>query len=365
MSWLKREGYWNSMRRSLEPVRIPAAPELDFAGRLTMRIAVDDEPLAAIWVADTIRSLDESDLDIIKEGANTAAHILLRQQAVLQKETELRVGFLEDMVQGRIASPENLRTVAHSLGWPIERLQQALVVTIDDFEDFVVRQAGRSSRRIQEVREKLTQVVRIEAQTLDAEAIVGPLSVGVVVLFGTDQPDATRRKGAAIRLADRIVRRVASTIPGMTVTVGIGNDFASFEHVAECFRQAHLAARLGTSIWTGNRAVHYDDLGIHRVLYAMREDEGAIPQSLQRIIDHDREHNTDFVPTVATYLGTRCRLRAAAEQLHIHRNTLQYRLRRIEELAGISFDDRDNRVALEIGLMVLEMRNGAAAVSRS
>jgi purine catabolism regulator len=97
----------------------------------------------------------------------------------------------------------------------------------------------------------------------------------------------------------------------------------------------------------------------------MREDEGAITPSLQRIIDHDREHNTDFVPTVATYLSMRCRLRAAAEQLHIHRNTLQYRLRRIEELAGISFDDRDNRVALEVGLMVLEMRNGTAAVSKS
>jgi DNA-binding PucR family transcriptional regulator len=68
---------------------------------------------------------------------------------------------------------------------------------------------------------------------------------------------------------------------------------------------------------------------------------------------------------VAAYLGNRCRLRTTAEQLHIHRNTLQYRLRRIEGLAGISFDDRDNRVALEVGLMVLEMRDGAAAALRS
>jgi DNA-binding PucR family transcriptional regulator len=40
----------------------------------------------------------------------------------------------------------------------------------------------------------------------------------------------------------------------------------------------------------------------------------------------------------------------AAERLHVHRNTFRYRLRRIEELAGIDLDDPDERLVAELQL---------------
>jgi DNA-binding PucR family transcriptional regulator len=58
------------------------------------------------------------------------------------------------------------------------------------------------------------------------------------------------------------------------------------------------------------------------------------------------------------YLTCRCRLREAARQLDIHRNTLQYRLDRIAQLAGASLEDRDTRVSMELGLWLLELREG-------
>ena len=40
------------------------------------------------------------------------------------------------------------------------------------------------------------------------------------------------------------------------------------------------------------------------------------------------------------------------DELHIHPNTLRYRVRRAEELLGMSLDDPDNRLLLEIQLLV-------------
>jgi DNA-binding PucR family transcriptional regulator len=101
--------------------------------------------------------------------------------------------------------------------------------------------------------------------------------------------------------------------------------------------------------------VHYDDLGIHRVLYSLREHEGMMTPALQKIMAHDEEHGTDYVRTLAAYLRNMGRLRPAAVELGVHRNTLEYRVGRIADLAGIDLESADNRLSLELGIRLLEL----------
>jgi DNA-binding PucR family transcriptional regulator len=361
LAWLEGDGWMTRIRRSDRPVKVAANPAFDFSGRVAMRIAGEDEMLGVIWVTDTARALGERDYEVIQQAADVAAAILSRQRAAQQQETGLRAEFLEDVVRGRITSPDSLRALARGLGWNIDRLQQALVVSIDDFERFAVQAAGRAGSGTQRVRNRLAEVVRLEALAIDPDAIIGPRSTGIVVLLDTGHADGERRKEAAIRLAERIVKRAAVLIADMTVTVGVGRDFPSFEHMTESFRQAELAATLGASLWGGNRAVHYDDLGVHRVLFALREDEEMTTPALRRLVEHDQRRGTSYVQTLATYFACMGRLSAAAEQLGIHRNTLEYRMGRIEELAGVSIDDPNNRLALELGIRLHQLQQSTAA----
>ncbi|HVA89521.1 MAG TPA: helix-turn-helix domain-containing protein, partial [Chloroflexota bacterium] len=50
-----------------------------------------------------------------------------------------------------------------------------------------------------------------------------------------------------------------------------------------------------------------------------------------------------------------------AAELGIHRNTLEYRMGRIQELAGTDLDHPDNRLALELGIQLLKLRQGMKA----
>jgi len=92
------------------------------------------------------------------------------------------------------------------------------------------------------------------------------------------------------------------------------------------------------------------------VLFAMQEHEEMITPALQRLIDHDARHHTDYVGTLAAYLACMGRLPATAARLTIHRNTLDYRMKRIQALAGESLDDPNSRLALELGIRLLELR---------
>lgn len=343
------------VRGSDWPLHLEAHPELGHSGRVAMRIAADGEMFGIIWVTDTARPLSREDYAAIRQAAEVAAAIFARGQLASRREAMLRAELLEDVIKGRIADPENVRTVALSVGWNIDRLQQALVVAIDDFESFRLRRTGRAGAAWRWEQERLMELVKLEVLAVDPDAVVGMRSSSVVILLDAGKESAAERKATAMRLAESIVRRTAAFLHDIRVTVGVGGDFPSFERMAESFRQAELAAELGQTLWGGNRALHYDDLGIHRVLFALREHEGMVPAALQRIIGHDEEHGTEYVLTLATYLRHMGRLRTAAAELGIHRNTLEYRIGRIAQLAEMDLENADNRLALELGIRLLEL----------
>jgi sugar diacid utilization regulator len=365
LAWIEREGYMTRLRAADWPIHVPPNSEFDFAGRVAMRVAVDGEMLGVIWITDSARPIGEREYAIIRQAAEAAAMILQRQRATRYRESELRTGLLEDIVGGRISSTENVRMLARSLGWNIDALHQVLVLAIDDFEAFLLRYAGRTGQRLRRVRERLAEVVMLEVLALDAEAAVGPRSTGLVIACDTGYADAARRKEAAVRLGERIVQRVGGLLGDVTVTVGVGEDFASIDGIAESIRQAELAAQVGGTIWGGNRVIHYGDLGVHRVLYALREHDGMIPTSLQRLIDYDTHHNAEFVRTLASYLRAMGKLRPTADELGIHRNTLEYRMQRIQEVAGVDLEDANERLALDLGIRLLDLRGVPAAAATS
>ncbi len=55
---------------------------------------------------------------------------------------------------------------------------------------------------------------------------------------------------------------------------------------------------------------------------------------IQKLIDYDKDFNTDYLDTLKIYLRNNCNISEAAKLLHMHRNSLLYRIKRIEELLG-------------------------------
>jgi purine catabolism regulator len=59
-----------------------------------------------------------------------------------------------------------------------------------------------------------------------------------------------------------------------------------------------------------------------------------VSRILAPLIRHDAQHGTDYVNTLRVFLRTDRSWRDAADELHVHRQTLGYRLRKIEQLTG-------------------------------
>ena len=64
------------------------------------------------------------------------------------------------------------------------------------------------------------------------------------------------------------------------------------------------------------------------------------------MVRSDRVDGTAYIPVLRAYFDSFGDYTAAAASLHVHPNTLRYRLGRVQEIAGIRLDDPEERLAL-------------------
>ena len=75
---------------------------------------------------------------------------------------------------------------------------------------------------------------------------------------------------------------------------------------------------------------------------------------LKPLQDYDRDHNGDLLKTLAVYLEYGGNSVRAADALFLHRNSLRYRLARIQALLGMDPDDPDARLTLGVAVLLLK-----------
>jgi hypothetical protein len=78
---------------------------------------------------------------------------------------------------------------------------------------------------------------------------------------------------------------------------------------------------------------------------------------IEQIIDYDEKHHSDYLETLKCYFRNACCVATTASQLHMHRNSLLYRINRIEKLLETSLDDWQLRAQLLFFMTCRENRN--------
>ncbi|GAA2322391.1 PucR family transcriptional regulator [Streptomyces kunmingensis] len=119
---------------------------------------------------------------------------------------------------------------------------------------------------------------------------------------------------------------------------------------ATAFKQAEQA--LSVARRRGRVLVEHEDVAAGSVLPLLGDDAvRAFADGLLRALrDHDATGRGDLVASLRAWLSRHGQWDAAAADLGVHRHTLRYRMRRVEEILGRSLDDPDVRMELWLAL---------------
>lgn len=275
-------------------------------------------------------------------------------EAILSRR-RLKGEFLDDFLLGNFRSPEAIVHRAKFLGWHISDKKIVLIVDIDGFEDFILR-TGKSENEVQNIKHRLealvSEVVRGE---IAGGHIVVEKSDSIIVLPACPGPSAPDVENCARELAERIRKRTAEVLEEITVSVGIGNAYPDPADLWRSFREASIALSMGHRVFGPGRVHRYRDLGVYQFLSELGADDKLRDLSyrvLKPLVDYDRAHATQLIPTLEAYLDSGQDITQTARCLYIHRSSVKYRLSRIKQLLRLD-DFRGD----QLGTMVLALKS--------
>jgi purine catabolism regulator len=108
----------------------------------------------------------------------------------------------------------------------------------------------------------------------------------------------------------------------------------------------------------GQPIADFASLGTYRLLLTLQEPDAlrAFADSVLAALDrYDQEHDGELLPSLRAFLEHNARWEAAAAELYVHRHTLRYRVRKIEELTGRDLSSSHDRMEFWLALRARDL----------
>ncbi|MEV0094955.1 PucR family transcriptional regulator ligand-binding domain-containing protein [Streptomyces sp. NPDC050738] len=285
----------------------------------------------ALWCA---QPPTEDQLAALEHAATLAAMVAVQERAVAGRERRSRALLLTELVSAAPQDRAETARRAAAMGWELQVPRAAVLVELGE-----VRESQEAAERTPE--ERLLPFVR---------AVVGPRAIGWGVPSGLA---LLVEPGESLHAVVRAVYdAVATALPKTRVRVAAGGVQADFADLHLSYREAVTAMTLGRELHGTDFVCEHRDLGVYRLLDQLprRELARLVDEALGTLLTYDSLHEGSLVHSLGVYLARDRNGVEAAEHLHIHYNTLRYRLKQIERLTG-GFD-RDPMSRLQTELAV-------------
>jgi len=89
---------------------------------------------------------------------------------------------------------------------------------------------------------------------------------------------------------------------------------------------------------------------------ARSSDLAPFGELVRPLVEHDRDRRSDLVRTLRAFFAAGGNASEAADRMFLHRNSMLYRLERIQKLTGLDLKDPGVALALQLGLLTLEKK---------
>lgn len=319
-----------------------APPGADRDERALMQVEIGDEPFGILRVSGE-QELGRADREMVGICADLIALQLLRERADLRAESRVHSEFLDDLLEGRFDDRADILARAALLGIDLETPRYVACVGVH-----LPMESG-SDDAVPVVSRRLVGQVERHVRRRFPRSVVNPRSGDIVVLLDPGDQD--------LQQVHKGLREVVGPREGKpnNLVAGIGRMCLGLEDYADSYAEASVALDLARRRSTWGEVLSPADLGLYGLLgrgstrHAL---ESIVESALGPIIEADATGGSEYVRTLHAYLDADRHLERTAAYLHVHPNTVRYRLAKVQDMLGVNLRDVDDRFLLELALRV-------------
>ncbi|WP_167511499.1 helix-turn-helix domain-containing protein [Streptomyces sioyaensis] len=335
---LRKWGVFQRLRASDEVIRIDSHPELGIRRRLAVAIRSGERQLGTIWVQEGSAPLTEHSDQALLGAARVAALHLVRRRRELSADLTLTRTLAAGLLEGS-TGPQPL---ASHLA-----LDAARPAAVLGFSCGAAESAAPELTRAE-----VSNLISVHTAARHRSALVTQVDARIYVLL----PQLPRSiDTGTLRGWAQAITEAARLHLGLSLCGSVGCIVPGLGEVPDSRREADriLDAMVTVGVTTTVAALPdiQAEVLVSEVLALLDAHPEMRDPRLTALVTHDSRNQGQLAETVLTYLNAFGDVRAAAAELHVHPNTLRYRIRRAEELTGLDLNRPDQRL-----LAMLQLR---------
>ncbi len=139
------------------------------------------------------------------------------------------------------------------------------------------------------------------------------------------------------------------------LTASLSMPFTELTDIYSYYMQTVHALEYGSIVQPDAPFYYYEDYTLCRFLDELNVNESFCHPCIRQLQEYDAKHRTDYTWTLYSYIMHLRSIRDGAAAMHIHYNTMKYRLSRILELIDLSPDDTGTFLLLYLSFKVMEL----------
>jgi purine catabolism regulator len=288
--------------------------------------------LSVIGAQNTLDTLDHI---VAREGALICAVEMFRAKAVRETEKRLQGDLLTALLQDDLSS--------YDAGLWIEEMG------LDQSENHTAMQFAWASPSPPS-RRRLETLINGEVARTGARVILNPAGDNVICFFQVSAK--TARPDLALALGEKVIDQGHQEYPEHKICCGVGTSVSELNQWQRSLREASQTLQLALRL-EESKPLYYPDLSVYRLLMLLENNpelKAFHDDLLGPLFAY--ENKNAFIETLEAYFANNSNLAHTAKALFIHRNTLSYRLARIQEITQMDLNNADIALALQLAIRI-------------
>ena len=279
-----------------------------------------------------------------------------------RKDTE--DSLLAEIIFGNCINTSSIEQKCRQMGYDLGVLEQVFVLHLSEqnsketYSKLKYNDDEPSDQCAQKNQRITNDQIRSYAQTLkeyfsqcNYPAIVSCYGDRIIGFMRNCADD--RKK--VIEIFERFAIFLQNDLNEIEYTLNIGEACENISKLQKSFHETSKTNSVLEHINRKNEIVFYDKIGFYRMLMSY---ENTVPMQqfanevLDPVIQYEKKAHTQLIETMWAYFECDCNLQRTADKLFSHKNTVKYRLQRVEQLTGKSFTNRYQSQELYNALMI-------------
>lgn len=287
--------------------------------------------------------IEESDLMAFEQAGSIIAIELMKEKELLHKERTMKEQLLEDILFQRYSDVKMILRRENHLKLDISRQYCIFVIDAKAFETYITETLHNiSEEKVQEIKNDIQEIIRNGIEENFSQFLLCPDSVGMTGMLKIGGEKDLEKCRNVLR---SVIRGLEKKYMYLKFSAGISAKKNKILQAVEALEEAQVAMRAGKNMnrnFSDSPVCFFSELGCLRFLGELSK-TGSMrdfyEEYMKPLMEFDRENEAELVKTLEYYFESNNNYRKTADRLFIHKNTVIYRIRQIENLLNVDISD--------------------------